>query len=67
MARGMVVGTEHPAAGRVKTLGIPVKLSDTPGALRRPAPGLGEHNAEIFGQLGVDAAALDALKTRKVI
>src|SRR5205085_5918665 len=36
VARGMVVDTEHPSAGTFKTLGIPVKLSDTPGALRRP-------------------------------
>ena len=39
---------QHPAAGTVKTLGIPVKLSDTPGALRRPAPRLGEHTAEVL-------------------
>ena len=50
----MVVGNEHPAAGRVKTLGIPVKLSDTPGALRRPAPRLGEHAAEVLGSLNRD-------------
>ena len=56
MARGMVVGTEHPAAGRVKTLGIPVKLSDTPGALRRPAPRLGEHTAEVLGYPNHDPA-----------
>ena len=48
MARGMAVDTAHPAAGTVKTLGIPVKLSDTPGALRRPAPRLGEHTAEVL-------------------
>ena len=51
VARGMVVETEHPAAGTFKTLGIPVKLSDTPGALRRPAPRLGEHTAEVLEPL----------------
>ena len=51
LARGMVVETEHPSAGAFKTLGIPVKLSDTPGALRRPAPRLGEHTAEVLGPL----------------
>jgi len=50
VAREMVVETEHPTAGRVRTLGIPAKLSRTPGALRRPAPRLGEHNDEIFGE-----------------
>jgi crotonobetainyl-CoA:carnitine CoA-transferase CaiB-like acyl-CoA transferase len=48
LARQMTVETEHPAAGRLKTLGIPVKLSATPGALRRPAPRLGEHTAEVL-------------------
>ena len=51
VARGMVVETEHPAAGTFRTLGIPVKLSDTPGALRRPAPRLGEHTAEVLDGL----------------
>src|SRR5499426_484115 len=41
VARAMAVETEHAAAGRSKTLGIPVKLSATPGALSRPAPRLG--------------------------
>ena len=48
VARGMAVDTAHPAAGTVKTLGIPLKLSDTPGALRRPAPRLGEHTTEVL-------------------
>jgi crotonobetainyl-CoA:carnitine CoA-transferase CaiB-like acyl-CoA transferase len=49
VARGMAVDTQHPAAGTFKTLGIPVKLSQTPGALRRPAPRLGEHTEEVLG------------------
>jgi crotonobetainyl-CoA:carnitine CoA-transferase CaiB-like acyl-CoA transferase len=52
VARGMAVATEHPAAGTFRTLGIPVKLSDTPGELRRPAPRLGEHTEEILGRAG---------------
>ena len=39
------------AAGTIRTLGIPVKMSDTPGTLRRPAPRLGEHTAEVLGSL----------------
>jgi crotonobetainyl-CoA:carnitine CoA-transferase CaiB-like acyl-CoA transferase len=49
IARHMVVEANHPCAGTFRTLGIPVKLSQTPGALRRPAPRLGEHTAEVLG------------------
>ena len=51
-AREMVVEMEHPEAGTVYGLGIPVKLSATPGAIRRPAPLLGQHTDEILAELG---------------
>ncbi len=47
LARGMVAETDHPKTGRFRTLGVPVKLSDTPGAVHRAAPRLGEHTAEV--------------------
>jgi len=47
LAREMVVETEHPVTGRFRTLGVSVKLSETPGSVRRPAPRLGEHSAEL--------------------
>ena len=50
VARDMVQEVDHPAAGRSKTLGIPVKLSRTAGAIRRPAPMLGEHNGEVIAE-----------------
>ena len=50
LARGMVARTEHPVTGTFHTLGVPVKLSDTPGAVHLPAPRLGEHTAEILGR-----------------
>jgi crotonobetainyl-CoA:carnitine CoA-transferase CaiB-like acyl-CoA transferase len=49
LARDMAPAVEHPKAGQTQTLGVPVKLSETPGGVRRPAPLLGEHNDEIFG------------------
>ena len=51
LARDMVVRTEHPVTGPFHTLGVTVKLSDTPGAIRLPAPRLGEHTAEILGKV----------------
>jgi crotonobetainyl-CoA:carnitine CoA-transferase CaiB-like acyl-CoA transferase len=51
-AREMVVEMEHPVEGTVRGLGIPVKLSDTPGRIRRAAPLLGEHTTEILRELG---------------
>ncbi len=50
-ARDMVVEMEHPEAGTVYGLGIPIKLSATPGSIRRPAPLLGQHTDEILAEL----------------
>ncbi len=59
MAREMVVEVDHPAAGRHRTLGTPIKLSDTPGSIRRPAPMLGEHTEEILTELRLKDEAAD--------
>ncbi len=47
LARGMVAEVEHAKAGRQKTLGVPIKMSKTPGRLRRAAPTLGQHDGEL--------------------
>lgn len=62
-AREMVVALEQPGAtAPVRALGVPVKLGATPGdPHRRPAPGLGEHTAEVLAEAGIDAAGIDAL------
>ncbi len=52
LARDMIVATEHPVAGRVQTLGLPVKFSATPGGVERPAPVLGQHSREVLTELG---------------
>ncbi len=51
-ARGYLVDLEHPVLGHVRTMGAPIRLSDGPGGPSRPAPLLGEHNAEVLGALG---------------
>jgi len=67
LAREMVVDLVHPGAGPVKALGVPVKLSDTPGAVDRPAPLLGQDNAAILGELGYTEAEQRALKSDGII
>ena len=61
--RGMIV--EQP--GGPPTLGNPVKLSDTPAALRTPPPLFGQHTEEVLGQLGLDGAAIERLRADGVI
>jgi crotonobetainyl-CoA:carnitine CoA-transferase CaiB-like acyl-CoA transferase len=61
MARDMVVDLEHPVAGPVQTLGLPVKFSSTPGGVRDPAPLLGQHTRAVLAEVGYDATQIDAL------
>jgi crotonobetainyl-CoA:carnitine CoA-transferase CaiB-like acyl-CoA transferase len=63
----MVVDLVHPGAGPVKALGVPIKLSDTPGAVERAAPLLGEHTAALLTELGYSEAEQQALKSNGVI
>ncbi len=47
LARGMVAEVEHAKAGRQKTLGVPIKMSANKSGVRRAAPALGQHDAEL--------------------
>jgi benzylsuccinate CoA-transferase BbsF subunit len=49
--RGYIVELEHPVLGRFRDLGAPFKLPESPGGPRVAAPRLGEHNAEVLGEL----------------
>jgi crotonobetainyl-CoA:carnitine CoA-transferase CaiB-like acyl-CoA transferase len=67
-ARQMFTFVEHQTIGALKVLGMPVKLSDTPGVLRSAPPRLGEHTNAVLGRdLGLDAAAIAALRQQKVV
>jgi crotonobetainyl-CoA:carnitine CoA-transferase CaiB-like acyl-CoA transferase len=61
LAREMVVELEHPRAGRTRALGLPIKLSRTPGKVSRPAPVLGQHTREVLAEFGFSAGEIDAL------
>lgn len=51
LERDMILEKEQPSMGKIRIPGIPVKLSATPGRIDKPAPSLGEHNEEVYGQL----------------
>jgi len=61
-AREMVVELDQPEFGPVRQLGFPVKLSRTPADIHRPAPGLGEHTAEVLGEAGYSGEEIEALE-----
>ncbi|HCH36718.1 MAG TPA: formyl-CoA transferase [Acidobacteria bacterium] len=50
-AREMVTELEHIVAGKIRVLGIPTKLSETPGTVKNPPPALGEHTDKVLEEL----------------
>jgi len=61
LARDMVPAVEHPIAGAVQTIGLPVKFSGTPGEVLHAAPLFGEHTREVLVEAGLAAAEIDRL------
>lgn len=51
VARDSMVQVEHPRAGSVRMVGVPVRLSKTPGGIRRPSPSLGEHSEQVLKEV----------------
>jgi len=67
-ARGSLVECTHPVAGSIRMTGPPVRMSETPGAVRLPAPLLGEHTEEILrDRLGMTAEEVAQLKKAGII
>jgi formyl-CoA transferase len=63
-----ILELEHPSLGRVKTLGFPIYMSDSPARLNRSAPCLGQHTAEILHEkLGYSEGRVGALEASGVI
>ena len=61
LARDMVVETLHPKAGKVRALGCPIKLSETPARVSRAAPLYGQHTREVLEEYGLTTAEIDVL------
>lgn len=61
------VNIHHPKAGNLKVTNIPFTMSETPGAITRPSPMIGEHGPEILKELGYDEAAIETLLNDKII
>ncbi len=64
IAREMVIRTSHPVAGEAGAIGLPVKFSDTPGGVQRPAPMLGQHTREVLREVGYDDEELENMQIR---
>jgi alpha-methylacyl-CoA racemase len=65
--RQMVVEVEHPTQGRIKEFGIAIKLSDTPGTIRRAGPVSGEHTEDVLKDLGYGSDEILAFRARGVV
>ena len=63
----MVMDVEQPGYGIVRMLGFPIKFSDSPCRVRRPAPRLGEHSDEILGELGFAVVEREAWRQSGVV
>jgi formyl-CoA transferase len=67
-AREAIIKTQHPEFGELLMQNVAPKLSATPGNVRRPGPGLGQHNEEIYqGLLDFDAEKIATLTSRGII
>ena len=65
--RQMLLEHQEPTVGRVRQVGIGVKLSNTPGRIRHLGPSLGQHTAEVLSRLGYNQEEIDCLRRSHVI
>jgi crotonobetainyl-CoA:carnitine CoA-transferase CaiB-like acyl-CoA transferase len=63
----VAIDMEHPTAERIRVVGTPIKLSESPATIRRPPPLLGQHTREILLELGYSENEVAALRGKRVI
>ena len=66
-ANDMLAVQSHSQAGAVDMVNIPVRLSDTPGSIRSPAPEVGQHTEEVLRELGYDDGEIARLRAERTI
>jgi crotonobetainyl-CoA:carnitine CoA-transferase CaiB-like acyl-CoA transferase len=66
-ARQMIETVDHATAGAIRLLGVPIKLSETPGSVRMAPPALGQHTDQILSECGLSRADIQALRDAKTI
>ena len=67
LARDMVIDLEDSDLGNLRHIGVPVKLSKTPGSVRNRAPGLGEHSRQVLSQAGYSEEEIAILIDRGTV
>jgi crotonobetainyl-CoA:carnitine CoA-transferase CaiB-like acyl-CoA transferase len=67
LARDMIQSVEHARAGMLKVVGVPIKLSETPGSVRTAPPTLGQHTTAILRELQIDDDEIARLRDQRVI
>ena len=66
-ARGMIERLVHPTAGEIAVLGVPIKLSATPGRVRSAPPTLGEHTDEVLREIGLSSDEIAQLRASRIV
>jgi crotonobetainyl-CoA:carnitine CoA-transferase CaiB-like acyl-CoA transferase len=66
-SRGMVQEVEHAVAGAIRVLGVPIKLSATPGSVRTAPPSLGQHTEAILLELGFSLTQIARLRSTRTL
>ena len=66
-ARDMVQTLMHPTVGATRVIGAPIKFSENAASVRTPPPVLGQHTDAVLSEVGYDAAAIAALRQKRVV